>query len=192
MLRALIVVSAIFSVNVSYAVEFELGLKHFRAGDPLQAFEVWHLLAQAGNADAQHAIGMMHEYGRGLERDDKEAAIWYQKAAEQGMAEAQYRLGVFNEHGWGVSSDAALAAKWYERAAQGGHAFAQHDLAYMYLNGQGVTKDAVQAYKWLKIASIQRPDLMTKHLANLSKNMNSADINAAELQVDAWLSAQKI
>ncbi len=30
----------------------------------------------------------MYEQGRGVTRDDQQAAIWYRKAAEQGLAEA--------------------------------------------------------------------------------------------------------
>ena len=174
------------------AADFEHGLKAFRAGDIQQALEEWRPLARAGDANAQHALGMMHEYGRGLKRDDVEAAKWYKKAAEQDMPEAQYRLGVFHENGWGVTSDAGLAAQWYERAAQLGHAFAQHDLAYMHLNGTGVPKDRIQAYKWLKIASVQRADLMTKHLFNVSKTLTSDEIKEAEKLAHAWLNSQRI
>ncbi|MCC8020790.1 MAG: sel1 repeat family protein, partial [Akkermansia sp.] len=47
-------------------------------------------------------MGNCYENGYGVERDMKEAAHWYRKAAEQGNAEAQYRLGVCYANGWGV------------------------------------------------------------------------------------------
>lgn len=174
------------------AADFEQGLKAFRQGDTKQALEQWQPLARAGDANAQHALGYMHEYGRGLERSDSLAAWWYRKAADQGMSEAQYRLGVLHENGWGVSHDPEVAVKWYERAAQLGHVFAQHDLAYMYLNGEGLAKDAVQAYKWLKIASAKRPDLMTKHLLSVSKALTSGELKEAEVLAQSWLRAKEI
>ncbi len=175
-----------------FAADYERGLKAFRAGDSQQALEQWQPLAQAGDANAQHAIGMMHEYGRGLARDDVEAIKWYRKAAEQGVSEAQYRLGVLHENGWGITRDAGLAAQWYERAAQLGHTFAQHDLAFMYLSGAGVPVDRIQAYKWLRIASVQRADLMTKHLLNVAQSMTADQIERAEKLAQAWLNSRKI
>lgn len=175
-----------------FAADYERGLMAFRAGDNQQALEQWQPLAQAGDANAQHAIGMMHEYGRGLTRDDVAAMKWYTKAAEQGVSEAQYRLGVFHENGWGVTRDAGLAAQWYEKAAQLGHTFAQHDLAFMYLSGAGVPVDKIQAYKWLKIASTQRAGLMTKHLRNVAQTMTADQIEQAEKLARAWLNSRKI
>ncbi len=174
------------------AADFGRGLKAYRAGDFDKALQEWLPLAQNGDRDAQHALGQMHEYGRGLERDDIKAAQWYLRAALQNVTEAQYRLGVFRENGWGVARDEELAIHWYEKAARSDHALAQHDLAFMYLDGKGVPKDKVQAYKWLKIASIQRADLMTKHLANVSRTMTSDEIAQAEYLAKAWLDAKKI
>lgn len=191
----LCVLAALFfllTTGVAAAGDFDKGLKAFRAGDFDEALAEWLPLAQDGDREAQHAVGMMHEYGRGLERDDVKAAQWYLRAALQNMTEAQYRLGVLRENGWGVARDEELAAHWYEKAARSDHALAQHDLAFMYLDGKGVPKDKVQAYKWLKIASVQRADLMTKHLAEVSKTMTSEEIAKAEHLAKAWLNAKKI
>ncbi len=40
--------------------------------------------ADAGNIDAQYAIGYMYNLGYGVKKDYKEAVRWYQKAAAQG------------------------------------------------------------------------------------------------------------
>ena len=174
------------------AAGFDDGLKAFRTGDVERAVEIWQPLADAGEADAQHAMGRIYEYGYGVSRDDALAARWYRKAAEQNVAEAQYRLGVFHEHGWGVPRDAMLAVSWYARAAQLGHVFAQHDLAFMYLDGKGVGQSKIDAYKWLRIAATQRADLMAKHLFNVSKTMTPAERQSAERQARAWLNAKDI
>lgn len=191
-LAAIIAFLLMSSPGIGFATDFEQGLKSFRAGDTQSALKHWEPLAQAGDADAQHALGMMHEYGHGLNGGDKKAAVWYKKAAEQGVPEAQYRLGVFYDNGWGVPPNAQMAVQWYQQAAQRGHVFAQHDLAYMHLNGQGLPQNGIQAYKWLKIASFQRPDLMTKHLISVSKTLSATDLKEAEKLADAWLNSQKI
>ena len=174
------------------AADFENGLKAFRAGEIQQALEEWEPLAKAGDPKAQHAIGMMYEYGHGFERDDEKAATWYEKAAAQNLPEAQYRLGVFYDNGWGVARDPVLAVTWYERAAKRGHAFAQHDLAFMHFDGRGVPEDRIQAYKWLKIASVQEADLMLKHLFNVSKTMTAEEIGEAERLARVWLNSKEL
>ena len=191
-LPVFVVAAAVFSSQPAIAGDFDLGLKAFRAGDLDQALKEWVPLAEAGDADAQHALGQMCEYGRGVASDDQLAATWYRSAAYQGQSDAQYRLGVLHEHGWGVSRDATMAAELYERAAQNGHAFAQHDLAFMYLNGTGRPQDRIQAYKWLRIASTQRADLMEKHLKLVAESMSPAEIRAAEKLAAAWLNSQKV
>ena len=174
------------------ANDYEAGLDAFRAGAFQEALQEWQPLAEAGHPNAQHALGKMYEYGQGFERDDAQAASWYEKAAAQNIADAQYRLGVFHDNGWGVARDPSQAAKWYTRAAQLGHVFAQHDLAFMHLNGSGVPQDKIQAYKWLRIASTQHADLMAKHLQHVSKSMTPREIRQAETLARAWLNSQKI
>ena len=41
------------------------------------------------------------EQGRGVAKDDKEAVVWYKKAANQGNATAQSNLGVMSAAGRG-------------------------------------------------------------------------------------------
>ena len=50
-------------------------------------------LANEGDACAQNNLGLMYQYGRGVEQSYEKAAGWYLKAAEQGYADAQCNLG---------------------------------------------------------------------------------------------------
>ena len=43
--------------------------------------------AEAGEEDAQVALGSMYFKGVGVRQSDQEAVRWYRKAAEQGQAE---------------------------------------------------------------------------------------------------------
>ncbi|MFZ5930377.1 MAG: tetratricopeptide repeat protein [Pseudomonadota bacterium] len=74
-------------------------------GDDVIAVQLFHTLAEKGNARAQYFLGVMHDLGRGVPEDDVQAANWYRKAAEQGDAEAQFMLERMNEHGHGVQPD---------------------------------------------------------------------------------------
>ena len=58
--------------------------------------------AEQGDAAAQNDLGVMHVEGKGVAKDEAEAAKWYRKAAEQGNAAAQRNLGVMYDEGRGV------------------------------------------------------------------------------------------
>ena len=118
-------------------------------------FESLKALAEQGVAKAQHKLGWMYDFGKGVPKNDKEAVKWYRKAAEQGDAEAQTNLGYMFSNGEGVPVDDKEAAKWYRKAAEQGYASAQLNLGYMYFYGRGVLKDFREAVKWFRKAAEQ-------------------------------------
>ena len=59
----------------------------------------------------------LYSKGLGIEKDPKQAAEWYRKAAEQGFAESQVHLGFAYQEGSGVEKNDALAMEWYRKAA---------------------------------------------------------------------------
>jgi TPR repeat protein len=74
--------------------------------------------SEEGDAQAQAWLGYIYASGKGLPRNDAEAAKWYRKAAEQGNAYAQYTLGLFYDTGEGIPQDFAEAARWFRKAAE--------------------------------------------------------------------------
>ena len=80
-------------------------------------------------------------------REYKEVAECFQKAAEQGLAQAQCNLGVCYEEGQGVKKDEQKAVEWYQKAADQGDAQAQYNLGMCYKAGQGVNQDEQEAVK---------------------------------------------
>ena len=113
-------------------------------------------MAEAGHAEAQLVLGMMHERGSlGAQKNDTISVKWYRAAAEQGQAMAQYRLGARYATGMGVSEDYAQAAQWYHRAAEKGVRDAQAALGTLYSSGMGVPKDGQEAVAWYRKAAEQ-------------------------------------
>jgi TPR repeat protein len=106
--------------------------------------------AEAGDAKAQNSLGMMYSDGRGVARDDAEAAKWYRKAAEQGNAGAQFSLGYLYSTGEGVPLDSVESAKWFRKAAEQGDADSQLHLGRAYYEGNGVKQDYPEAAKWFR------------------------------------------
>jgi TPR repeat protein len=104
---------------------------------------------------AQYNLGLMYHQGEGVQRDYKQAAAWYRKAAEQGDTQAQYNLGEMYEQGHGVQRDYKQAVAWHWKAADQGIADAQNKLGSMYHHGQGVQQDFKQAALWFQKAADQ-------------------------------------
>lgn len=62
---------------------------------------------------------MLHEYGLGVEMNQKLAADWHVLAARQGLAESEYHLGLMKVHGRGFSQDLSEAVIHFQKVRQG-------------------------------------------------------------------------
>jgi TPR repeat protein len=110
----------------------------------------WQTLADAGDPDAQLALGTAYNTGFGVPADPKKAFALMQQSAAQGYAPGQHGLGTMYASGDGVRKDAAEAVKWFSLAAEQGFTRAQGALAGMYQTGNGVKKDKAAAIAWLR------------------------------------------
>src|SRR5437868_3778824 len=72
--------------------DYQKGLQAYNAGDYAGALKEWRPLAEQGDASAQNNLGVMYENGQGLQKDYRQAHIWYRQAAEQGLASAEANL----------------------------------------------------------------------------------------------------
>ena len=95
----------------------------------------------------------MYENGKGIGKDDQQAAYWYRLAAEQGVPHAQSNLGRMYSEGRGVARDKLEAVKWFQKAAERGLPQAMHNLGVAYLKGEGLAQDDLKAYAWVHLAS---------------------------------------
>ena len=155
-------------LTVARADDFASGVTAYRAQDYAAARQVFQRLAQAGDAPAQFALGLLYDNGDGVPQNDVTAAGWYEKSANQGYAKAQYNLGVMHLTGRGVPRNDARARRWFEQAAaqgnsdavariiqfaEGGDVEAQYRLALMYLRGGAVPRDQALSYRWMQRAA---------------------------------------
>lgn len=101
----------------------------------------------------EYLMGVMYEYGYGVESDIHEALRWYRGAAEQGLAQAQNSLGFMYSLGLGVGRDSERAAYWLHCAAEQGHSGAQTNLGILYTSGRGVERDEEEAVYWFRSAA---------------------------------------
>ena len=147
--------------------------------------------AERGDAVAQNELGSRYYAGRGVERDDAEAARWIRLAATQGYAPAQYNLGLLHFRNRGVAGSDAEAARWYRAAAEQGYAPAQAGLGYLYIYGAGVGEDHVRAYMWLELAWRGAETAFTRRLYagrrdELAERMTDDDVREGRRLADVW------
>ena len=185
-----------FSISMTVSAfggQFEDATAAYERGDYATAFRLMKPLAEKGDAKAQHNLGVMYDYGRGVPQDYTMALKWYRMSAEHGIPEAQHNLGLMYYQGQGVPQNYAEAAKWYRRAAGQGMADSQVNLGIMYYHGQGVSRDYVLAHMWLNLAALQYPASVRENLNDavhykdiVNSLMTPAQITEAERLAREW------
>lgn len=114
-------------------------------GDLITRMRLLREAAEVGYAPAQAALGEILDKAE----EDKEAVVWYRKAAEQGNAAGQYGLGMEYATGEGITKDLKQAEQWIRKAAEQDYVTAVDVMAQAYRKGElGLAPDPVQADVW--------------------------------------------
>lgn len=135
------------------AQTFEQSVAALKQNDFSTALAGFRKLAEQGNASAQFYLGEMYRLGRGVPKDEQQAAEWWRKAGEQGDTYAQTKLGMAYILGRGVPKDEQQGIAWFRKAAEQGHAEALYIIGTLYFSGTGVPKDRQQANAWIRKAA---------------------------------------
>lgn len=137
------------------AASYEEGREAYLAKDYAKALEILEPLAEKGHAKAQINMGLIYDFGHGVEKNTAEAIEWYEKAAAQGNSVVQHDLGVKYFRGDGIPQDYDKAGAWWRMAADNGVAESQYNLGLMYQRGLGFEKNEGQAINWFSKAAAQ-------------------------------------
>jgi TPR repeat protein len=82
----------------------------------------WYLTASSkGDSRADYCLGMMHEYGKGVDKNLDKAIHYYERASLKGNTDAVYRLACFYLEGYGVTQDLLKAFHYFTKASIKGH-----------------------------------------------------------------------
>ncbi len=109
--------------------------------------------AEAGSADAQYQLGLMHSYGGEAPKDLSKAAEWFARASDNGHPGASRELGVLLLTGQGVERDTGRAYALLSAAAANMDPRAMYHLGLMYENGLGTARDLYGALRMLGFAA---------------------------------------
>ena len=126
-------------------------------------------------------LGLQYLYGEGVEKDMKQAAKWFQKAADKGNAEAKVRLEM--AHWQMESAQAERKKEAFDRLllmATEGNLMAQYFIGTQYAEGNGVPQSDKNAAHWWQLAAEQGDTEAQVWLANFGEG--AADQGCMEAQ----------
>ncbi|MBY6047279.1 tetratricopeptide repeat protein [Vannielia litorea] len=92
------------------------------APDHEKARALYQQALDSGYGAAGNGMGLIYEYGQGVEKDLAKAAEFYAIGAEAGERNAAYNLANFYRTGQGVEEDMGKALEFYTESALLGHA----------------------------------------------------------------------
>jgi TPR repeat protein len=187
MRKHIVAILLALGLHSSAMAGFTEGANAYNARNYALALKEITPLAKAGNADAQHLLGLMYYMGRGVQRDYKQAFAWHYKAAVQGKADAQYVIGAMYYTGNAVPQDQKLAVTWFRKAAEQGHPDAQHALGLMYrYHVAGMPQDMVIAYMLWNLAAANGHRSATEQRAIVAREMSQDQIEEAQALSRNW------
>ena len=140
----------------------------------VDAVKMYRLAAELGHTKAQFKLSRKLAFGKGVEKDKKEAREWLLKSANTGYAEAQFYLGI----DYYFEKDYTEALKWYRLAAEQGYADAEYEMGDVYnhgdygveINNYGVKVNKETALVWYRRAATQGHGKAELYLARLYYN----------------------
>jgi TPR repeat protein len=149
--------------------------------DDLEAFRWFKLAAEQDHPLALNRLGMFYHDGRGgVQKDDKEAVLYFRKAANQGLAEAQYNLAVMLDGTHKIDENLTEMMSLFKSAADQGYAPAQFSLGSLLAISQN---DPIEAYFYLQLAAANHQRGTAKCLENLEKKMTADQLATAKRRV---------
>ena len=175
--------------TIPASADINAGLAAYHDGDYETALENFLPEAENGNLQAQTALGIMYQSGRGVKRDLVKAKQWYEKAVEKGDPIAQNNLGYMYWKGQGVSRNTTHAAKLFGLATIKGYSLSAYHLADMYSKGDGVEKNLLRAYV-LYVFSMDNLNTRQKGEAEMRRQGIAKTLSEKELlMADTYLEA---
>ena len=126
----------------------------YNAKDYKTAFELFTILAQEGNTDAQTSLGFMYQNSQGCEKNDAKTLELYTKAAEAKQPYALFNLAILYENGMGgVEHNQFKAFELHLLAAEREVPPAQYETALMLERGLGCVQNYSESAFWYEEAA---------------------------------------
>ena len=125
----------------------------FQAADWPLAFRLCQAEASDSNPSAERNLGILYAEGRGVERNDRLAAVHLSFAADRADSIAVLQMAYRYETGKGVAANQEKAAGFYLTAAEIGVKEAYPIVARRYDDGNGFRENPGEAARWYQQAA---------------------------------------
>jgi TPR repeat protein len=146
-----------------------------------EAAAYFKMAAQERIPQAEHHLGIMYEYGLGVEKSFTKAAEYYTYATEKQFTESMYHLGLMYAHGRaGFPQDYKRAYPLFEAAAKSGHAPSTYSIGIFKTYGYGMEPNYAQAINWFERASVMGDDRVSEVAANAARELRILQEQAIE------------
>ncbi len=140
--------------------DFLTGEQSYIVKDYTTALVHYKKAAAVGFARAMTRIGIMNEFGFGIEKNPAEARRWYERSAEKGNGYGQYWLGRSYFHGSGGAENIEQAQQLFLQAASKNIILAMNGLGDIY---NFKLKVGSKAYEWYK-KGMDKNDPYSQHM----------------------------
>lgn len=180
--------------QASENTNFDAGIAAYQANNLPLAYNEFLTAAKDGHSDSQFNVALMYEQGLGVDKDEKEAVLWYGKSASQGNAAAQFNLGVLYENGRGTAIDYEKANEWYRKASVQGDPLAIGNLGMLYVRGQGVKENKVAGVALLLVSATMdsSPQNHAKQNISATRDLTTEMITEAQVLSQKLNAAQNL
>tara|TARA_B100000686_G_C16311002_1_gene723320 strand:+ start:122 stop:664 length:543 start_codon:yes stop_codon:yes gene_type:complete len=129
------------------------------------AFQMFLVSAELGNAAAQYNVGVCYETNSGILQNDSAAEEWYRKAAEQDLGKAQYAFSCL------LAGDIMSGNDRHSKEEQ--------------------DRKMVEEYMWLTIANEQGYSESSSSFKRVAAHMNPEQIEEAEMLAREWIEKRR-
>jgi uncharacterized protein len=149
------------------AIRF-IGSNYYSLGDYENAATYLSQTAEAGDSESLVLYGYMLQKGKGVEKNEKEAAKFYRMGADENNLACMTNLANLYVSGTGVPVDYKKALDYYHKASEQEFGAANYMLGMLYKNGTGVEKNKALAKKYLQLAIDQEFESAQAELDSLN------------------------
>lgn len=118
-----------------------------------EAAKMWQIASEKNHIGAMYQLGMLYREGAGVEENNAQAFLLFEKSATLENEASMYMLGECFQYGWGVAKNMEKAFEWYYKAAEAGDESGQFELGLWYQQGVDVPEDKEKAFFWFQKAA---------------------------------------
>lgn len=129
-----------------------------RENDYSECVELAEKSAAQNNGDGLWLMALAYEHGRGVRKNIKKAAEYYQRGADVGHAPCMSSLGSMCLNGIGVEKNVEKGIELTQKSAMLGDGIGMYNLGRCYQFGTGVEESLEKAVEWYEKSLEVRPD----------------------------------